>query len=587
MQRRPEAKTEAKTETETETETPFSIAADPSSSCRKDFWRSLRDFYKEETFCDLRFVSGSSSSACSFACHRLVLAALSGSLRGTLLAAAAAADGAAMEEEGATTVLLPDHEAREIKDFLDWMYSFLAGGEDAISLEEEGLLSTLGIDLASLALEAAVAVAEAKKEGEEANVTELKRSKRRRGAAKKSSYDDYEWSRTTKRRRTTRRKGKATARAPEGEGASTAASVDAGELASKIRSREGELEVKLKPEVFSQAAHCGLKRRKRSEFMALLSARRTAAGGGLEVFPLCWTMAGHPESRDDAELTRQHSELCRCLRSVFGLSSAHVHYHRALCNRMGGWKSCKANRVNYVLRRKLASYSDDQLREELERADIVEAFKEGHARKDVMEPPAEEVKVSLRLTENLSHEEAVGILFVSLQKDGRLEAYCVCVREDNKQEDAGEVIKAATYVWTLGQAGSDHLSPPVEGILAPFKEVMGAAETRTVCLEFLSDGDGSVRRRILDRQRVCEECGAVFRVATCSDEARFTLHRRTHFYRNFECACAEAAAGFASLREKKRHVQLVHIVKGFEKCERCGAVTTSEAMARHIQKVHR
>jgi hypothetical protein len=90
---------------------------------------NMRQFYLDRKFCDLHFVcdvgkAESVASNCVIECHKIVMAALSTSIRQLLV------DSDKSNDEIISVVNLPDCDASDARDAVDAVYELLAGGDE-------------------------------------------------------------------------------------------------------------------------------------------------------------------------------------------------------------------------------------------------------------------------------------------------------------------------------------------------------------------------------------------------------------------------------------------------------------------------
>ncbi len=561
-----------------------------------NYLSEIPSYYRTQKFCDAEIICGDGAS---LLCHRIVLVALCPWLK----------EAASASEDQECVLMLPDCHSAELALLLSNVYSHsefsFVSQEDLGILKDvsETLTATLscmpwGADASLPGLGTLDTFFDVMQEGMKMDEDPIDVSQMPQDSGTTKAIPGEEASSETKgkekslsggrpgrpkRKKRQRKRGCIYARRPKRCKKSTALVVPpespgwpavVQDLHDKFQSGGGE-RLKITMRRLTDYDAFLHNRSARQAFMACLGVRRS--GAELEAAPLVWSTS---HDQYESVIFGQYWSYCQALKEVLGFSDIEVHAQKRAAAKMG--TDPKNRTRSSFLRRNYASYTSEKLREILACEELANATRTGQEKErlqDILEfQDEEELQVTLKTGIETACLE--GIMFVWHDRN-KLQGHFLqhCPRKTRTALVTGYV--TVFFDILLLGSGKLHLDK-CQKILDLFDKHQRLKAQYVVAKEFLEDdADGSKRRRLTADEQ-CPECGKVFEIKSQADKQKLLLHKKGHFYEDYKCDCEVTWTSFTG---KKYHVQLQHM-EGYEKCEHCSYVSSSNMLPRHFEMYH-
>ncbi len=574
------------------------------SEAELDYWKSIKGFYDDGLFCDLKIVclpedqedSVNEGKLEEILCHSIVLAALSPMI------GLAALDAVNNEEP---VLYLVDYDQAEVRLAIDTLYSCLEKEKDMEELTHGNVgkvFSALGVDWSRFPK----SESETKQIRFEHNYNHAEYvvddvwehdSVDISGASEiedsdwdmKEDVDDSseevggELSEVENPRHKKRKRAKSVEENDSKRSKVTLENLNS--MHNQLIAEQGVVNVELLSKPFNARLFAI-----RFDMMAMLGLQQTKGGmSHFNAVPLAVSPKNGEQATADDIKHYYYDRFRPAVQAVFGLSEVEA-TGSAICYRMGLPKNI-ANTIakkKYEYKRTYINYSKEELQKLLtdevisanQTALLKPRFDKGLFDSDKISG----IRLRLNLISGMS-SDMEGIILVTC-KDGEFSAQTLSVSEDSRQKDVAALLKTFFDVFTVHERTGTPKYSKVEKVDSMIEEANASTKLQALYIvvqDYLNGSRNSEESLSGLGRKVCETCKEEFVLCDINDMANYRSHKRRHFYDNYNCNCG---LEFKTVDDRQSHIQLVHL-KGYSLCTKCTFVGNNKCLREHMEDRHK
>ncbi len=575
------------------------------------FWQELQLQYYTGHFCDLQIHFQGTSDV--ILCHKMVLASVSSLVKEAVIVSD--------DDPGVTTnILLPDADYSSTKGVVDFLYSFLAAGEiPAGYVINKIALDTLAIDLTTLGEKQPDIVPN------KANPLDKPacRGVKRKRVDRKLSSDFWELDdikittslfqphvvleKLPKYRRKVNKSCKPTktehvlSRPVMKKTNEELERLRNPQLCSAIRQKivdcQGELDIDIHKEPMRYLRQYFDWSPFKVEDFAILGIKK--CGDSFEGLTLTHKL----KSGEDPFL--QFKTTGEAFKSVLGFSTRDVFCQSIIPRKLNVTQFNRRGKIKPKYVKDLAQFNDEQLKVVLEDPEIVDITRRKPAKTLELHPG----HIRINLNSDLLIGDLEHILMLFVLETGQIKARMCRILDDDMVKTVSQLHMCIFHVWSDpnkkevphelsrrrekrknegGRRYRDKWSPVQYLIIdspdlkALYYKLLDPCMKVDVAQAYLK---GELDRdQVLNKSVVCPKCGLNFPLTSVSEEGKYSLHQRRHYFEDYKCDCG---IDFAHYNEKKWHVMLHHDTgRNYKKCDFCPYVSNLSKLKIHVKVYH-
>ncbi len=566
------------------------------------FWKMIEEQYCTNKLCDLQLRFQDSKNV--IFCHKIVLASVSALIKRALLTSAEAEPGEK------AVILITGLDYVQVREVVDFLYSFLAAGEAPVGyLLNKTALTALDIDLTFLAdSRSQTSGAYAVKTEDRNWTTAISQEKLLNNNNPCVSKDVRmiadafqphvllerlsSGKKTRKRIRGTILQGQPK-KIPKTEVQASKNPLLCEDNLQKIMNNQGELNVTVleKPMRYLKENFYWLPYK--IEHCAILGVRNTPKG--MDGLALTRKLKSGEDPYD------QYKQTGEAFKSVLGFSTRDAFCHPIMCNKLDETRKNVQGNTKAKCVRDFARFSDEQLKSVVNRPEVVDIIQRQPSKDFTICPGP----VLIEMNSKLRTEEMENLLMLFILDTGEIKARVCKILDVGVDKTVTQLHWSIFHVWALS---STTISEQSQGKITPGKGRTSSFQWTPVprymiespqlkelyngllktCIQFdvaqaYLSGEYS-KERVLNKSAVCPKCGETFPLSTQNEESRYAQHQKMHYFEECNCECG---IDFNTDDEKMWHHMLHHDKdKKYKKCDFCPFVHNTSMLKSHMKKYH-